>query len=157
VPIFFSAIFLSHFFKQGHYQKYPLNGIKTFPGIQFLYKKEIMKYLFILFLFTTTYANAQLSEKQLKEMHDNTAKIESTTVKLNESINASMQRIDSENRARTNEQMTRNLNSFMDNRQEQERKNMKRMYWRLGFGILMLIVLVTGWMRKKKQKTAATP
>jgi hypothetical protein len=84
-------------------------------------------------------------------MHDNTAKIESTTVKLNESINASMHRMDSENMARFNEQNTRNLNSFMANRKEQERKNMRRMYWRLGFGLLMLVILIVGWRRKKKQ------
>lgn len=116
-----------------------------------------MKYLFILFLFTATCASAQLTKEQLKEMHDNTAKIESTSAKLTESINASMHRIDSENMARTNEQMARNMDAFMANRKEQERKNMKRMYWRLGFGILMLVVLITGWMRKKKQKAAVTP
>lgn len=111
-----------------------------------------MKYLFISFLFLSTIASAQLSQKQLKEMHDNTAKIESTTAKLNESINAGMHRMDSENRARTNEQMARNLDSFMANRKEQERKNMQRMYLRLGFGVLMLAVLFAGWRRKKKQK-----
>jgi hypothetical protein len=35
-------------------------------------------------------------------------------------------------------------------RKEQERKNMQRMYWRLGLGILMFIVLIVGWSRKKK-------
>lgn len=109
-----------------------------------------MKYLFLLFLLVTTGVNAQLSEKQLKELHDNTAKIESTTVKLNESIKQSMHAVDSLNMVEFNRQNERNLNAFMAARKEQERKNMQRMYWRLGFGILMFIVLIAGLMRKKK-------
>ena len=83
-------------------------------------------------------------------MHDNTAKIESTTVKLNESIKQSIHNIDSLNMVEFNRQNERNLNSFMAARKEQERKDMQRMYWRLGFGILMLIILIVGWRRKKK-------
>ena len=109
-----------------------------------------MKYLFILFLLLTTGAHAQLSEKQLKEMHDNTAKMESTTVKLNESIKNSMHSIDSLNMVEFNRQNERNLNAFMAARKEQERKDIQRMYWRLGFGILMFIVLIVGLMRRKK-------
>ena len=110
----------------------------------------MIKYLLVLFLLLTTGANAQLTDKQLKEMHDNTAKIESSTVKLNESIKHSMHAIDSLNMVEFNKQNERNLNSFMAARKEQERKNMKRMYWRLGFGVLMLIVLIVGLARKKK-------
>ena len=91
-------------------------------------------------------------KKQLKELHDNTAKIESTTTKLNESINESMHRTDSINMVRFNEQNTRNLDAFMASRKEQERKTIQRIYWRLGFGVLMLIVLIVGWIRKKKAK-----
>jgi methionine-rich copper-binding protein CopC len=109
-----------------------------------------MKYLFILFLLISSGAHAQLTDKQLKEMHDNTAKIESTTVKLNESIKNSMHAIDSLNMVEFNKQNERNLNAFMAARKEQERKNMQRMYWRLGLGILMFIVLIVGWSRKKK-------
>ena len=109
-----------------------------------------MKYLFILFLLVTSGANAQLTDKQLKEMHDNTAKIESTTVKLNESIKQSMHAVDSLNMVEFNRQNERNLDAFMAARKEQERKNMQRMYWRLGFGVLMLILLIVGWRRKKK-------
>ncbi|MGG9961653.1 hypothetical protein [Ferruginibacter sp. SUN106] len=109
-----------------------------------------MKLLSLLLLLCTVTAHAQLSEKQLKELHDNTAKIESATAKLNESINESMHRTDSMNMVRFNEQNARNLDAFMAARKEQENKQMKRVYWRLGFGILMLIVLIAGWMRKKK-------
>jgi hypothetical protein len=108
-----------------------------------------MKYLVIPFLFLTAVANAQLTEKQLKEMHDNTAKIESTTIRLNESINASIRSMDSENMVRTSEQMGRNMDAFMATRKEHERKNLQRMYWRLGAGVLMLVVLFAGWRRKK--------
>jgi hypothetical protein len=110
----------------------------------------MMKYLLIFFLLITSGANAQLTDKQLKEMHDNTAKIESTTVKLNESIKHSMHAIDSLNMVEFNRQNERNLNSFMAARKEQERKDMQRMYWRLGFGILMFIVLIVGLSRRKK-------
>jgi flagellar biosynthesis/type III secretory pathway M-ring protein FliF/YscJ len=111
-----------------------------------------MKLLTLLFLLCTIAATAQLSEKQLKELHDNTAKIESTTTKLNESINASIHRTDSMNMVRFNEQNSRNLDAFMAARKEQERKTTQRIYWRLGFGVLMLIVLFVGWRRKKNVK-----
>jgi hypothetical protein len=110
----------------------------------------MMKYLFISFLLVSTAVHAQLTDKQLKELHDNTAKMESTTVKLNESINQSMHRIDSLNMVQFNKQNERNLNAFMAARKEQERKDIQRMYWRLGFGILMFIVLIVGLMRRKK-------
>jgi cytochrome c1 len=100
-------------------------------------------------------ANAQLSEKQLKELHDNTAKIESTSVKLNEAMNASMHVTDSLNMVRFNEQNSRNLDAFLAQRKEQKKKDMQRMYWRLGFGLMMLVVLIIGWKRKKKQQVTA--
>jgi len=109
-----------------------------------------MKYLLILFLLISAGAHAQLTDKQLKELHDNTAKMESTSVKLNESINESMHRVDSLNMVEFNKQNERNLNAFMAARKEQERKDIQRMYWRLGFGILMFIVLIGGLMRRKK-------
>ena len=111
-----------------------------------------MKYLFIFFLLFSSVVHAQLSEKQLKELHDNVAKMDSTTAKLNESINASIHATDSLNMVRFNEQNIRNLDAFMAERKEQERKAMQRMYWRIGFGVLMLVVLIVGWTRKKKQK-----
>ena len=111
---------------------------------------KLLTFIFLVFTFT---ANAQLSEKQLKEMHDNVAKMDSTTAKLNESINASMQVTDSLNMVRFNEQNTRSLNAFMAQRKEEEQKARQRMYWRLGFGVLLLVVLVVGWIRKKQVKS----
>ena len=108
-----------------------------------------MKYICLLILLFPLIVTAQLTDKQLKEMHDNTAKIDSMTAKLNESINATMHATDSINMVRFNEQNARNLDAFMAQRKEQEKKNMQRMYWRLGFGVLMLVVLIVGWRRKK--------
>ena len=109
-----------------------------------------MKYLCLFFILLSATASAQLSDKQMKEMHDNTAKIESASVKLNEAMLNSQHIMDSLNMARFNEQNIRNLNAFMAERKVQEQKATKRMYWRLGFGLLMLVVLVVGWRRKKK-------
>ena len=112
-----------------------------------------MKYVLAFFLLLSSVTYGQLSDKQLKEMHDNVAKMDSVTAKLNESINASMRVTDSLDMVRFNEQNTRSLNAFMAERREQERKATQRIYWRLGFGILMLAVLIVGWRRKKKVKS----
>ncbi len=109
-----------------------------------------MKYICLLILLLPLIASAQLTDKQMKEMHDNTAKIDSMTAKLNESINATMHATDSINMVRFSEQNARNLDAFMAQRKEQEKKAMQRMYWRIGFGVLMLVVLIIGWSRKKK-------
>lgn len=109
--------------------------------------KKLLPFL-ILFICTST--AAQLSDKQLKELHDNTAKVESSRVQLEAAMKESQHRMDSINMVRFSEQNTRNLNAFMAERKIQEQKATKRMYWRLGFGVLMLVVLVAGWMRKKK-------
>ena len=111
-----------------------------------------MKYLSILLLLFVSVANAQLTDKQLKEMRDNAAKMESTTAKLNNSIKENMRVKDSLNMEEFSKQNARNLDAFMAERREQENKNKKRMYWRLGFGVLMLVILGVGMARKKKQK-----
>lgn len=108
------------------------------------------KLLPFLLLFIYSGAGAQLSEKQLQELKENTAKVESSRVQLEAVMKESQRRMDSINMKQFSEQNTRNLNAFMAARKEQERKQLRSMYWRLGFGILMLVVLVVGWMRKKK-------
>jgi len=89
----------------------------------------------------------------MQELHDNTRKIDSQTNALNESINASIQRMDSVNRELSNKQMARNMDAFLAERKEQERKAKQGAYIRIGFGVLMLIVLIVGLRRKKKQAT----
>lgn len=108
------------------------------------------KLLLILFIFICTNAGAQLSEKQLEVLHDNTAKAESSRIQLEAGLKETQRVMDSINRDNFNKQNIRNLNAFMAERKLQERKQERRMYWRLGFGALMLAVLVAGWMRKKK-------
>lgn len=109
-----------------------------------------MKAIFIILLFISFGAVAQLSNKQIEELRQNTAKVESSRVQLEAVMKESQRRMDSANMAHFNEQNIRNLNAFMAARKEQERKAMNRMYWRIGFGVLMLIVLIAGWARKKK-------
>ena len=103
-----------------------------------------MKYLSILLLLFVSVANAQLTDKQLQEMRDNAAKMESTTAKLNNSISENMRVKDSLNMEEFSKQNARNLDAFMAERREQENKNKKRMYWRLGFGVLMLVFGIVG-------------
>lgn len=108
------------------------------------------KLLPLLFLFIYTGVAAQLSEKQLKALHENTAKVESSRVQLEAALKESQRVMDSINRDNFNKQNTRNLNAFMAERKAQEQKATKRMYWRLGFGVLMGVVLMVGWRRKRK-------
>jgi hypothetical protein len=110
------------------------------------------KLLSILFLFIYTGVTAQLSEKQLNQLHENTAKAESSRVRLEAGLKETQRAMDSINRDNFNKQNIRNLNAFMAQRKVQEQKAEKRMYWRLGFGVLMVVVLVVGWRRKKEKK-----
>lgn len=109
--------------------------------------KKLLTILLVLAGITTW---AQLSDKQLKELRDNTARAESSRIQLETAMQQSIHRMDSINLAAFNGQNTRNLNAFMAARKEQERKSMVRMYWRLGFGAVMLAVLIVGWTRKRK-------
>ena len=102
--------------------------------------------LFVCLLFSVV-AKAQVDEKKIQ---DGIKKLDTMNAQLNESMTRSMHAIDSMNMARTNEQMARNMDAFMAQRREQEKKDMQRVYWRLTFGGLMLVVLIVGMMRKKK-------
>jgi uncharacterized iron-regulated protein len=111
-----------------------------------------MKYLSIILLLVASVAHAQLTDKQLQEMRDNAAKLESTTAKFNNVIEENMRVRDSLNMEEFSKQKARNLDAFMAQRREQEKKTTTRMYWRIGFGVLMLVILGVGMARKKKQK-----
>lgn len=104
--------------------------------------------LFLLLCFTILSSSAQISNGELKE---NIAKMDSQTNELNKSLERNMHRIDSIEMVRSVEQMGRNMSSFMAQRSEQERKEKRQAYLRIGFGVLMLIILVIGLRRKKKQ------
>jgi hypothetical protein len=115
-----------------------------------LNKKPGMKTLFPLLLFFSITAGAQLTGKQLKELKENTAKVESTRLQLESSMNQSLHVMDSINMENFNNQNERNLNAFLKAQKQREQKARQRIYWRMGFGVLMLVVLVAGWVRKKK-------
>ena len=110
-----------------------------------------MKYvLSILLCFTMLASSAQkIDDRQLKE---NIAKLDSQAKDINESVARSMHSMDSINMARSNEQMGRNMSRFVADRREQEKKQLKQTYLRLAFGVLMLIVLIAGLVRRRKQK-----
>lgn len=111
-----------------------------------------MKYLLAFLLLFTSVANAQLTDKQLKEMQDNIVKMDSTSAKLNDVIKENMLVKDSLNMEEFSNQNARNLDAFMAEQKNRERKLSQRMYWRIGFGVLMLIILGVGMARKKKLK-----
>jgi uncharacterized protein YxeA len=110
-----------------------------------------MKTLFSFLLLLSVTAIAQLSGKQLKELRDNTVKIESSRVQLESSVNRSMHVMDSINMESFNKQNEQNLQAFISAQKEREQKAKQRMYWRIGFGILMLIVLIIGLVRKRNK------
>lgn len=60
-------------------------------------------------------------------------------------------RIESTEFARSQEQMSRNLDSFVAEQKEQQKKQLRNMYVRLGFGAAMLVILVVGLLRKRKK------
>ncbi len=111
-----------------------------------------MRYLLFFFLLFSTVANAQLTQKQLKELEEGRKKLDTINANLNASINASIQRMDSVNRVQSNEQMARNMDRFMVERKEQEKKAKRGAYIRIGIGVLLFIVLIIGLRRKKKQQ-----
>ena len=110
------------------------------------------KFFLLISLIVSVNSFAQLTQKQLQELHENTAKAESSRVQLELSIKENQRVMDSINMERFNEQNTRNLNAFVTARKEQERKQMNRMYVRLGFAALMIVALFIGWRRKKNKQ-----
>lgn len=94
-------------------------------------------------------ASAQINQQQPDR---EIAQADSQAKSLNASIERSMQRMDSVNAARNAEQMNRNMDRFMAERKEQQRKQMRGAYMRIGFGVLMMAVLIVGLVRKRKKK-----
>lgn len=54
----------------------------------------------------------------------------------------------------TNEENGKNLNSFMKEIREIDRKEKQQMYLRFGLGLLFLVVLIIGLLRRRKRKAA---
>jgi Tfp pilus assembly protein PilN len=108
--------------------------------------------LFILFSLTATAQKTNKFEDLQKNIAKQRAELDSMQ-KVNDSMfKVRMKRSDSIERARFNEQNTRNLNSFVKSMQERDRKQKRAMWMRLGLGVLMLGVLIFGLLRRRKKK-----
>ena len=111
-----------------------------------------MRYYLILLFCLVNICQAQLTVKQLKEMHDNTAKAESSMSQLQRTIADNDRRMDSIRMESFKKDNERNLDAFMASQSEHAASQKKRAYWRIGIGIALLVVLVIGLMRKKKPR-----
>lgn len=59
---------------------------------------------------------------------------------------------DSAARARSQEQMNRNLDAFVRQQKEREKKEWQRAWMRIGLGMFFLVVLIVGMLRRRKKK-----
>jgi hypothetical protein len=116
-------------------------------------KNKMRKIFILLFTIISITSSAQDISKGIDSMrkqlnkdmaaYDSSAKISDSLIK------AYSKRNDSAAMARYNEQNTRNLVSFMN---EREQKQKKDMWIRLTFGGMLLIVGILGMLRKRKKK-----
>lgn len=106
--------------------------------------------LFILLSITTTAQKPDKLEELQQSMARHKAEFDSMQ-KINDSLFAMrMKRDDSIATARYMQSNTNNLLNYM---RENERKKKQAMWMRLGFGVLMLGVLIFGLLRRKKKTT----
>jgi hypothetical protein len=117
------------------------------------------KSFILLFTLISITATAQKPDK-LKELQESIAKHRAeldSMQKANDSLFAvRMKRSDSAEMARFNEQNASNLNSFVRNMKERERKQKQAMWMRIGAGLLFLAIGIYGVTRKRKPKTGGT-
>lgn len=107
------------------------------------------KYLFILLFASSLTTNAQYTNKQIDSLHELAKKTDSAEIKINAMQSRTQQFYDSISTARNIENMT-GLMKDIERRNEKARQGA---YWRIGFGVAMLIVLIIGLLRKKKKLT----
>jgi hypothetical protein len=117
-------------------------------------------FLFIFCVLLSLSAVSQDLSKKIEEMREHAA-TQSMAIdsmrKRTDSLMLVQSRItDSINMAAYLEQNTRNLENFMKQRKEQERKQHQGMWLRIGAGILLLEVGIFGVIRKRKPKTGGT-
>ncbi|MBL7702589.1 MAG: hypothetical protein JNM14_10075 [Ferruginibacter sp.] len=109
--------------------------------------------LFILFGITTTAQDlSKKIEQARKDLAKQQAAFDSSRKSFDSIYAANLKKRDSIDRVQFTEQNTRNLNSFVKTMQERNRKQKQQMWMRLGFGALMLGVLIFGLLRKRKKK-----
>ena len=113
-----------------------------------------MKQIFILvFTILSFSSSAQDLSKSIdsmrRQLNKNMASYDSARKEADSLMLINNSRFDSVERVRYMEQNTRNLVSFI---KERDRKQKQAMWTRLGFGMLMLGVLIFGLLRKRKKK-----
>ena len=116
------------------------------------------KYLLITaIIFSVTVSSAQkdtspkllhIDSKELSKQIDSSMK---QLDSINERLNNSYKRMDSVYVRRQIEQNNRNLDTFMAMQREQQAKQKKAMWIRLGIGVLFLGVLIFGLLRRRKK------
>lgn len=98
-------------------------------------------------------AFSQKPDKKFEELQQQMARqraeLDSSSKVTDSILLANAKRRDSADMARYMERNTNNLVSFM---KERDRKQKQAMWRNLGFGILMLVVLIVGLLRKRKKK-----
>jgi hypothetical protein len=102
--------------------------------------------LFITVLLLSCFTLSSFSQDSLKLV----APVADTLVNSS-SLNATMINIDSMDKERSMKQMNQNLQSFMLAQNEKSVKEKRAALLRIAFGVVMLVVLVIGWRRKRKQ------
>ena len=95
-----------------------------------------------------------LDNAKMKRQIDSSMKeLDSINARINEGYKQTMHTMDSINNHLEQQRNIRSLESFMAMQKEREAKQNKAMWLRLGFGIILLGVLIFGWMRKRKKAT----
>lgn len=115
------------------------------------------KIFFLLFILSCTVAFSQKDltkkiEDMQKSIAEQRARLDSSRKATDSFLMRQMKRNDSIEMARFNEQNSRNLNSFVKNMQERERKQKRAMWMRLIFGVALLGVGIYAMLRKRKKK-----
>jgi hypothetical protein len=114
------------------------------------------KLSFLFFTIITISSSAQDISKGIDSMRKQLAKDMASYDSAKKVADSLMifnnKRFDSLEMARFNEQNSRNLDGLVSMMKEREQKQKQGMWLRLGFGILMLGVLIFGLLRKRKKK-----
>ena len=133
--------------------KYGLLGIGSLFFRGYFAKKKIMRQLCLLVCLLFSVTAFSQTPDQMEELKEKIARSNASldsSKRITDSIMLeSTRRLDSANLARHMEQNTNNLVRFMN---ERDKKAKRGMWLRLGFGVLMLGVLIFGLLRKRKKK-----
>jgi hypothetical protein len=119
-------------------------------------KNKMKKIFILLFTIISITSAAQDISKGIDSMRKQLAKDMASYDSAKKAADSLMlinnRRFDSVEMARFNEQNSRNLDGLLRTMKEREQKQKHAMWLRLGFGILMLGVLIFGLLRKRRKK-----